>query len=50
MKEAVQEMMQHKGAYLLEADVEKEEMVFPMTPTGKSVDYIMLNRNETYKK
>lgn len=50
LKEAVQEMMQHKGAYLLEADVEKEEMVFPMTPTGKSVDYIMLNRNETYKK
>lgn len=50
LKDAVEEMMRHKGAYLLEADVEKDEMVFPMTPTGKSVDYIMLNRNETYQK
>ncbi|MEG1999062.1 MAG: biosynthetic-type acetolactate synthase large subunit [Bacteroidales bacterium] len=46
---AISEMLSHKGAYLLEAIVEKEEMVFPMTPTGKSVDYIMLNRNEDYK-
>ena len=50
LKEAVEEMMQYDGAYILEADVEKEEMVFPMTPTGQSVDYIMLNRNEIYKK
>lgn len=46
---AIEEMLQHEGAYLLEAVVEKEEMVFPMTPTGKSVDYVMLNRDEIYK-
>lgn len=46
---AIQDMLSHKGSYLLEAIVEKEEMVFPMTPTGKPVDYIMLNRNEEYK-
>lgn len=46
---AIEEMLQHDGSYLLEAIVEKEEMVFPMTPTGKSVNYVMLNRDEIYK-
>ncbi|MBQ7818985.1 MAG: biosynthetic-type acetolactate synthase large subunit [Bacteroidales bacterium] len=46
---AIEEMLQHDGPYLLEAVVEKEEMVFPMTPTGKSVNYVMLNRDEIYK-
>ena len=46
---AIEEMLQHEGSYLLEAVVEKEEMVFPMTPTGKSVNYVMLNRDEIYK-
>lgn len=46
---AIEEMLQTDGSYLLEAVVEKEEMVFPMTPTGKSVNYVMLNRDEIYK-
>ena len=46
---AIEEMLQHDGSYLLEAVVAKEEMVFPMTPTGKSVNYVMLNRDEIYK-
>ena len=46
---AIEEMLQHEGSYLLEAVVAKEEMVFPMTPTGKSVNYVMLNRDEIYK-
>ena len=46
---AIDEMLQHDGSYLLEAVVAKEEMVFPMTPTGKSVNYVMLNRDEIYK-
>jgi chromosome segregation ATPase len=47
--DAIEEMLQHDGSYLLEAVVAKEEMVFPMTPTGKSVNYVMLNRDEIYK-
>lgn len=46
---AVDEMIAHKGAYLLEVIVEKNDMVFPMTPNGKSVDEIMLNRTDIYK-
>ncbi|MBR5324229.1 MAG: biosynthetic-type acetolactate synthase large subunit [Muribaculaceae bacterium] len=49
LDEAIEEMLQHDGSYLLEAVVAKEEMVFPMTPTGKSVNYVMLNRDEIYK-
>ncbi|MBR5531719.1 MAG: biosynthetic-type acetolactate synthase large subunit [Bacteroidales bacterium] len=49
LDDAIEEMLHHDGSYLLEAVVEKEEMVFPMTPTGKSVNYVMLNRDEIYK-
>ena len=32
LDEAIQEMVNHKGAYLLVADVERFEMVYPMVP------------------
>jgi len=38
---AIAEMLQHKGAYLLEVDVETEGMVYPMVPAGKSVTEIL---------
>lgn len=39
---AVDEMIDHKGAYLLEVSIEKENNVFPMVPTGASVSEVML--------
>jgi acetolactate synthase-1/2/3 large subunit len=42
LKSAVQEMVQHKGPYLLEVSIEKEDNVFPMVPTGASVSDIIL--------
>lgn len=42
LQEAVQEMMAAKEPYFLEVKVEKEENVFPMIPSGASVDEIRL--------
>ncbi|WP_026810729.1 biosynthetic-type acetolactate synthase large subunit [Arenibacter latericius] len=43
LKESLLEMLNHKGAYLLEVMVAKEENVFPMIPTGASVSEVRLN-------
>jgi acetolactate synthase I/II/III large subunit len=40
---ALDTMLNHKGAYLLEVVVEQEENVFPMIETGASVSDIRLN-------
>lgn len=40
---ALDELLAHEGAYLLEVTVEREENVFPMVPTGASVSEIRLN-------
>ncbi len=37
----IDKMFNHKGAYLLEIAVNKEENVFPMVPAGASLDDIM---------
>lgn len=42
LRNAVREMLAHKGPYLLEVVVEKEENVFPMVPTGAGVAEIIL--------
>ncbi|MBS1598535.1 MAG: biosynthetic-type acetolactate synthase large subunit [Bacteroidetes bacterium] len=42
LKDAVNEMLSHKGAFLLEAMVGKENNVFPMVPQGCSVAEIRL--------
>ena len=42
LKEALQTMLQHDGAYLLEVMVGKENNVFPMVPQGCSVSEIRL--------
>jgi acetolactate synthase-1/2/3 large subunit len=39
---AMDKMLEHQGAYLLEVIVEKEENVFPMVPQGASVAEIRL--------
>jgi acetolactate synthase-1/2/3 large subunit len=42
LDEAVSTMLSHKGPYLLEVKVEKEDNVFPMVPAGCSVTEIIL--------
>ena len=41
-------MMATDGPYLLNVMVDEQDMVFPMTPNGCAVDYIMLNTDEVY--
>ncbi|MGL4363874.1 MAG: biosynthetic-type acetolactate synthase large subunit [Bacteroidales bacterium] len=40
LSSAAQNMMKHKGAFLLEIQVQAEENVFPMVPAGMSLDTI----------
>lgn len=40
--DAIAEMMNHKGSYLLEVDVETKGMVYPMIPAGTCVTNILL--------
>jgi len=42
LADAVKQMLDHPGAYLLEVVVEKEENVFPMVPSGASVASIRM--------
>ncbi len=42
LDEAVMQMFNHDGPYLLEVMVEKEDNVFPMVPSGSAVDEIRL--------
>lgn len=43
LDEGVEKMMNHKGAFLLEVKVGKENNVFPMVPQGSSVSEIRLS-------
>ena len=43
LKDALKDMMQHAGSYLLEVMVGKEHNVFPMVPQGCSVSEIRLS-------
>lgn len=43
LKKTLLKMLRHKGSYLLEVMVAKEENVFPMVATGASVSEIRLN-------
>ena len=42
LKQAMQNMLDHKGSYLLEVMVAKENNVFPMVPQGCSVSEVRL--------
>ncbi|HTM93328.1 MAG TPA: biosynthetic-type acetolactate synthase large subunit [Flavisolibacter sp.] len=46
LKNALKEMLEHKGSYLLEVMVGKENNVFPMVPQGRGVAEIVLNSDE----
>jgi acetolactate synthase I/II/III large subunit len=44
LDEAVSAMLNHKGPFLLEVVVEKEDNVFPMVPAGASVSDVILEK------
>ena len=46
LKNALKEMMDHNGSYLLEVMVGKENNVFPMVPQGRGVAEIVLCKEE----
>jgi acetolactate synthase-1/2/3 large subunit len=47
LNEAITEMLEHEGAYLLEVEVETKGMVFPMIPAGGSVSDIILGNGHS---
>ncbi|MDR1339260.1 MAG: biosynthetic-type acetolactate synthase large subunit [Prevotellaceae bacterium] len=44
LDDAIREMLEHNGAYLLEVDVEKKGMVLPMIPPGMNVSSVILEK------
>jgi acetolactate synthase-1/2/3 large subunit len=46
LADALKNMLQHPGAYLLEVMVGKENNVFPMVPQGRGVAEIVLSKEE----
>ncbi len=46
---AIERMISHDGAYLLNVNIDPTDMIFPMTPAGAAVDDIMLTPTEKYK-
>lgn len=46
LKSALKEMLDHKGSYLLEVMVGKENNVFPMVPQGRGVAEIILCKED----
>lgn len=48
LRDAVGRMLAHEGPYLLDVAIDPTDMVFPMTPVGRPVDFIMLTPDKTY--
>ena len=46
---AIERMVNHDGAYLLNVNIEPEDMVFPMVAPGSNVDEILINQTTKYK-
>ncbi|NRB61743.1 MAG: biosynthetic-type acetolactate synthase large subunit [Saprospiraceae bacterium] len=46
---AIARMLAHDGPFLLHVMVEKEDNIFPMVPSGKAVDEIVLDHNDLIK-
>lgn len=45
---AISRMFESPQPYLLNVNIREADMVFPMTPPGHSIDYIMINPNDVY--
>lgn len=48
LDEAIHRMLDHDGPYLLNVNIDETDMVFPMTPAGGNVDFVMLNSTDVY--
>lgn len=46
LESAMKTMIAHKGPYLLEVKIEKEDNIFPMVPAGLSVSQIILSAGD----
>ena len=49
LDEAIARMLNHKGAYMLNVNIDHTDMIFPMIPAGAAIDDIMLNATEKLK-
>lgn len=47
---AIERMISSKTAYMLNVNIETEDMVFPMVAPGAAVDDILINRTKKYQK
>lgn len=47
---AIERMLAHNGAYVLNVNIDPEELVYPMTPAGSPISTILLNKDERYEK
>lgn len=47
---AIERMVNHKGAYLLNVNIDPSELVYPMIPSGSVLDNILLSKTEKYIK
>ncbi len=45
---AINRMLEHHGAYLLDVNIEPQDMVFPMIAPGSAIDEILLNPSTKY--
>lgn len=50
LDDAIDRMLKHNGAYLLNVNIAPEELVYPMIPAGSVLDNILLSRTEKYTK
>lgn len=46
---AIERMLAHDGAYLLNVSIEATDKIFPMTPPGAGVDEILITPDEKYQ-
>lgn len=46
---AIERLVSAEGSYLINVNIDENDMVFPMTKGGDDIDHIMLNLNEFYK-
>lgn len=49
LPDAIKRLVASDKAMLLNVNIREDDMVFPMTPVGAAVDYIMITPTETYK-
>ncbi|MDE6099864.1 MAG: hypothetical protein K2G01_02360, partial [Paramuribaculum sp.] len=49
LPDAIRRLVDSPRPMLLNVNIDETDMVFPMTPPGAAVDFIMINQTETYR-